>query len=77
MKTLAAICLLLLASCSKSSPDATQKVCYTFTFMQSIGGPSCERTATLDTCIDPWVDVTKLKFTDKCNNDLGWSAKIR
>lgn len=77
MRYIFLIALALLFSCKKSSPDATKKVCYRFEF-QIMNVPGCERPSTyLDTCIDPWVEVTKLKFTDKCNNDLGWIARPR
>lgn len=61
-------------SCSKK--DDTGKKCYRFEFSGSINpGLGCERPLPyLDTCVDPWVDISKLKFVDKCNNDLGWTA---
>jgi len=69
--------LILVYGCSKKDDNqvTTEKKCYRFTFSGSVGVPGCARSATLDTCIDPWVDISKLKFVDKCNNDLGWFAK--
>jgi hypothetical protein len=76
MRVLLLLTIFAIASCSKGNePSTTQKKCWRFTFMQSVGGASCERTQALDTCIDPWVNVNSLEFTDKCGNELGWTAR--
>ncbi len=77
MKKTVIAALFLLLGCSKqdSTNTNTQKKCYTIIFGTSLGGASCERKSPLDTCIDPWVNISSLKFVDKCNNELSWIIK--
>lgn len=69
--------LLFYLGCSKkdTSQTNTQKKCYKIVFGSSIGGPACDRKSPLDTCIDPWVNLSSLKFVDKCSNDISWRVQ--
>ena len=76
MKISLFIMSLFLLGCSKKDNNQNgQKKCYTIIFISTVGGPACERKSPLDTCIDPWVNVSSLKFVDKCNNDLSWMIR--
>lgn len=76
MKISLFVVLLFLLGCSKKDNSQNgQKKCYTIVFSSSIAGPACERKSPLDTCIDPWVNISSLKFVDKCNNDISWIVR--
>jgi hypothetical protein len=76
MKISLFVVLLFLLSCSKKDNSQNgQKKCYTIIFGKSIGGTACERKSPLDTCIDPLVNISSLKFVDKCNNDISWTVR--
>ena len=74
MKKTLFLALLTILGCSKkdSNQNNNQKKCYKIVFGSSVGGPACDRKSPLDTCIDPGVNVSSLKFVDKCNNDISW-----
>jgi hypothetical protein len=74
MKKTLFFALITMLGCSKkeTNPTNSQKKCYTIKFGSSVGGPACDRKSPFDTCIDASVNLSSLKFLDKCNNELSW-----